>query len=139
MAAHVAAGRQRHGDRTQQHGNEARERQKAAGASTRIADLRAGIGDVVQAPLVQVIQETPPTADLTDEELAAAGCSFAMHAGVARYAVVKALQTVLSALQRDGKTRGVRDMMASFDEYNGVLGLNDWLALEERYLGATAR
>ena len=33
----------------------------------------------------------------------------------------------------------VRDRMASFDDYNGALGLEQWLALEERYLGAAPK
>lgn len=92
---------------------------------------------VVRAPLVCVIHEKPPTTELTDDLLNAAGCAFAVHAGVARYAIVKTLRTVLGALRRDGSTAGVRDMMASFEEYNAVLGMDEWLALEERYQGRT--
>ena len=51
-----------------------------------------------------------------------------------RYAVVKAVQDALVALHRDGHTQAVRDRMAGFDDYNGALGLEQWLALEERYL-----
>jgi len=91
------------------------------------------VADIVKAPLVAVIHEKPPTTELTDDLLSAAGCVFALHAGVARYAVVKALQTVLTALRRDGNTAAVRDMMASFEDYNKVLGMDDWLALEAKY------
>jgi 2-methylisocitrate lyase-like PEP mutase family enzyme len=93
------------------------------------------VADVVRAPLVTVIQEAPPTTLLTDGMLDAVGCAFAIHAGVVRYAVVKAVQDALTALHRDGNTASVRDAMGSFGDYNGVLGLDDWLALEERYLG----
>jgi 2-methylisocitrate lyase-like PEP mutase family enzyme len=93
------------------------------------------VAGVVRAPLVSVIQETPPTCDLTDEVLTRAGCAFALHAGIARYAVVKALQTALGALQREGGTGSVRGLMASFDEYNAVLGLDSWLSIERKYLG----
>ena len=55
------------------------------------------------------------------------GCAFAIHAGVVRYAVVKAVQDALSALHRDGNTEAVRDRMASFDDYNGALALEEWL------------
>jgi hypothetical protein len=41
----------------------------------------------------------------------------------------------MGALQRDGNTGAVRDMMASFEDYNAALGMNEWLALEQRYLG----
>jgi 2-methylisocitrate lyase-like PEP mutase family enzyme len=93
------------------------------------------VADVVRAPLVCVIQEAPPTTLLTDDMLNAVGCAMAIHAGVVRYAVVKALQDALGALHRDGNTESVRAQMGSFGDYNGVLGLDDWLALEQRYLG----
>lgn len=91
------------------------------------------VADVVKAPLVAVIHEKPPTTELTDDLLNEAGCVFALHAGVTRYAVVKALQTVLTVLRRDGNTAAVRDMMASFEDYNKVLGMDEWLALEAKY------
>lgn len=93
------------------------------------------VADVVRAPLVAVIQETPPTTLLTDEMLDSVGCAFAIHAGVVRYAVVKAVQDALGALHRDRNTAAVRELMGSFGDYNGVLGLDDWLAMEEKYLG----
>jgi len=58
---------------------------------------------------------------------------FALHAGTARYAVVKALQDAFEALHRDANTLAVRDRMASFDEYNRVLGLDEWLQLERQF------
>lgn len=89
---------------------------------------------VVRAPLVAVIQETPPTSALSDADLEAAGCVLALHAGTARYAAVKALQEAFGALRRDGHTVAVKDRMASFDEYNAVLGLDQWLSLERQLL-----
>lgn len=97
------------------------------------------VADVVRAPLVAVIQEAPPTTLLTDAQLDQVGCAFAIHAGVVRYAVVKAVQDALVALHRDGNTEAVRLHMAGFDDYNGVLGLDDWLALEQRHLGAAPK
>jgi 2-methylisocitrate lyase-like PEP mutase family enzyme len=94
------------------------------------------VAGVVRAPLVTVIQETPPSTELTDAILNEVGCAFALHAGVLRYAVVKAMQDVLGALHRDASTASVRGMMASFEEYNEALGLTEWLDLEQRYLGA---
>jgi len=97
------------------------------------------VAGIVRAPLVAVIQEAPPTTDLTDALLEEVGCAFAMHAGVTRYAVVKALQDALGALHRDGNTAAVRSGMASFNDYNAVLGLDKWLKLEEHYLGSPAQ
>jgi hypothetical protein len=56
-----------------------------------------------------------------------------------RYAVVKAVQDALVALHRDGNTESVRAMMGSFGDYNALLGLDEWLALEQRYLGAAPK
>lgn len=97
------------------------------------------VASVVRAPLVTVIQEAPPTTDLTDALLDEVGCVLALHAGVLRYAVVKAMQDVLGALHRDGNTAAVRDRMGSFDQYNAVLGLEGWMDLEQRYLGPAPR
>ena len=97
------------------------------------------VAGIVRAPLVTVIQESPPTTELTDAVLNEAGCAFALHAGVVRYAVVKALREALGALARDGNTASVRGMMASFEEYNAALGLEEWLSLEEKYLGPPRR
>ncbi len=97
------------------------------------AELRY-VADVVRAPLVTVIQEAPPTTELTDEMLDQVGCAFAIHAGVVRYAVVHAVQNALEALHRDGSTAAVRTTMASFTDYNAVLGLEGWLDTEQRYL-----
>lgn len=97
------------------------------------------VADVVRGPLVAVIQETPPTTLLTDDMLNATGCAFAIHAAVVRYAVVTAVHEVLAALHRDGNTEAVRERMSSFNQYNGALALDDWLALEARYLGAAPK
>jgi 2-methylisocitrate lyase-like PEP mutase family enzyme len=103
------------------------------GANT--PDELAYVADIVRAPLVAVIQETPPTTELTDAVLQEAGCIFALHAGVVRYAVVKAVTDVLTALHRDHNTAAVRDRMASFEQYNDALDLRRWLDLEQRYIG----
>jgi len=89
---------------------------------------------VIQAPLVTVIQEAPPTTLLTDELLREVGCVMALHAGVARYAVVKALQTVMATLRESGSTSSVSSMMSSFDDYNKVLELDQWLNIEKHFL-----
>lgn len=91
------------------------------------------LADVVKGPLVIVVDEAPPATELTDEMLESVGCVMAMHTGVTRYAVVKALETALSTLHRDGSTQNARHLMASFKEYNSALGLDDWLALETKY------
>jgi len=92
------------------------------------------VASVVKAPLVCVIQEAPPTTDLSDELLNEVGCALALHAGIARYSVVKALMKSYEALLTKGGTQSVKDMMASFDEYNDVLDLNKWLEIEDHFM-----
>ena len=91
------------------------------------------VADIAKAPLVVVVQEGGPTAELTNETLESVGCVFALHAGVARYAAVKALTDAFTALHQDSHTRTVRDRMASFDEYNQILGMDEWLQLEQQF------
>lgn len=88
---------------------------------------------MAKVPLVVVVQETGPTAELTDETLESVGCVFALHAATARYAVVKALKDSFNALHQDSHTRAVRERMATFEEYNHVLGMDQWLALERQF------
>ena len=103
----------------------------AMGANTP-SELRH-VADVAQAPLVVVVQEAGPTTELTNEMLESVGCVFALHAGVARYAAVKALQDAFTALHQDSHTRSVRERMASFEDYNQILGMDDWLQLERQF------
>ena len=94
------------------------------------------VASVVKAPLVCVIQEAPPTTDLSNELLNEVGCALALHAGTARYAVVKALMDAYKALLTDGHTQSVREKMATFDEYNNALDLNKWLEIENHFLAS---
>jgi len=91
------------------------------------------VADIAKAPLVVVVQEAGPTAELTNETLESVGCVFALHAGVARYAAVRALKDAFTALHQDSHTRTVRDRMSSFEEYNQILGMDEWLQLERQF------
>jgi len=91
------------------------------------------VANTAKAPLAVVIQEAGPTSELSNQTLESVGCVFALHAGTARYAVVKALQDTFQALHRDSHTRTVRDRMASFDDYNQILGMDEWLQIERQF------
>jgi hypothetical protein len=43
---------------------------------------------------------------------------------------VKKLREVLAIMRKDGSTRALRHEMCNLDEYNKVLGMDDWLSLE---------
>lgn len=91
------------------------------------------VANIAKAPLAVVIQEAGPTSELSNQTLESVGCVFALHAGTARYAVVKALQDTFQALHRDSHTLTVRDRMASFDDYNQILGMDEWLQIERQF------
>jgi 2-methylisocitrate lyase-like PEP mutase family enzyme len=91
------------------------------------------VASVVRAPLLCVIHESGPTVELTDDLLTRVGCALAVHAGTARYAIVKALYDSLGTLRRDGNTAACRGALATFEQYNAALGMDDWLGREARY------
>jgi len=97
------------------------------------------VASIVKAPLVCVIQESPPTTELTDALLNEVGCSLALHAGIARYAVVKSLMDAYKALMVHGSTQSVKDKMATFEEYNDALDLNNWLEIEKYFLSTSTK
>ena len=98
------------------------------GADT--ADELERVAEVVRGPLMTVLHEHPPSGDLDDAFLRSVGCVIAIHSGVLRYAVVKKLREVLATMRQDGSTRALRHEMCNLAEYNKVLGLDDWQALE---------
>jgi 2-methylisocitrate lyase-like PEP mutase family enzyme len=77
-----------------------------------------------------VLLEHPPSGDLDDAFLRSVGCVIAIHSGVLRYVVVKKLREVLATMRQDGSTRALRHEMCNLEEYNKVLGIDDWLSLE---------
>ncbi len=88
------------------------------------------VAEVVRGPLMTVLHEHPPSGDLDDAFLRSVGCVIAIHSGVLRYAVVKKLREVLATMRQDGSTRALRHEMCNLEEYNKVLGIDDWLSLE---------
>jgi hypothetical protein len=43
------------------------------------------------------------------------------------------LKDAFTALHQDSHTRTVRDRMSSFEEYNQILGMDEWLQLERQF------
>lgn len=94
------------------------------------ADELERVAEVVRGPLMTVLHEHPPSGDLDDAFLRSVGCVIGIHSGVLRYAVVKNLRMILATMRQDESTSALRHEMCSLDEYNKVLGLDDWLALD---------
>jgi len=57
----------------------------------------------------------------------------AAYAGIARYTVVKAVQESLGLLRRDGHSRNYRELMASFEEWNRVVGFDEYVEIEGKF------
>ena len=68
------------------------------------ADIRTAAAGV-HGPLAIVMDERGEAGDLNADELTEMGLAMAAYAGIARYTVVKAVQTSLAHLRRDGHTR----------------------------------
>ena len=49
--------------------------------------------------------------------------------------IIPVVRARLAALKRDGTIAGIADELASFDEYNALLGLAEFEALERRAQG----
>ena len=66
--------------------------------------------------------------------LEAAGYRLASYPGVVRYAVVRAVREALAHLKRHRSSVGIRDRLASVDEYFSAVDLEQYLALERDVL-----
>jgi 2-methylisocitrate lyase-like PEP mutase family enzyme len=88
----------------------------------------------VQGPVAIVVDERGATGALSRKELSHIGVKLALYAGAVRYTVVEAVQRTLAALHRDGSSLGYRDAMATFQEWNRVVGFADYVELERRFV-----
>jgi 2-methylisocitrate lyase-like PEP mutase family enzyme len=70
----------------------------------------------------------------TAAQLEALGFRIAIYPGLARYAAGFGIRHALDALRREGNTKGARDRMLSFKDYNEALKLDDIVEWEGKYL-----
>jgi methylisocitrate lyase len=66
--------------------------------------------------------------------LASAGYKIASFPGVVRYTVVRAVRENLAHLMKHKSTVGIRDRMATVEEYFATVDLNRFLDLEKELL-----
>ena len=90
--------------------------------------------DVVKAPLIIIVEERGPLAALSRAEIAALGFSVAVYPGLVRYSMVGAARRALATLRRDGSTTAVRADMATADEWNTLLGMDEYVEIEQRFV-----
>jgi 2-methylisocitrate lyase-like PEP mutase family enzyme len=70
---------------------------------------------------------------LTPSQLQPLGYKVVFWPCTALYAVLKTLEEVFGQLQKTGTTLSVADRLHSFHEFNQLVGLNEYSALEIKY------
>ena len=91
------------------------------------------VSDAIDKPLTVNMDEAGGASLLDLAELQAMGYRLASYAGTVRYSVAWAVQNALAELKATGTTRGIRDRMISFAEYNDILGLEQIKELGDRF------
>jgi 2-methylisocitrate lyase-like PEP mutase family enzyme len=104
---------------------------------------------LTEAELAQIARDLPVpqianivhgglTPHLSQAKLAQMGFGLVLYANASLQAALKASQTVLTALKRDGSLDAVADQLADFEERQRAVGKDTYDALERRYAVAPA-
>ena len=91
------------------------------------------IGHRLPPPLVANMVEQGATPDLDLAELAAIGFSWVVYPVAGLFAATHAMRGLYARLRADGTTRGFRDRLVSFPEFNDLIGLDQKYALDARF------
>lgn len=83
--------------------------------------------------LVANMVEGGKTPILKAEELQQLGFKIVFWPCTALYTVARVLGQILSELKKSGTTEACRDLMLSFNEFNQLVGLEQYLLLDQRY------
>jgi 2-methylisocitrate lyase-like PEP mutase family enzyme len=86
-------------------------------------------------PLMANMVEFGKTPQLTAAELGRIGFSLVIHPGSVTRTVVRSVRRLLGELATTGTTKGLRDEMATFEEVNRLVGLDDLNEWERRISG----
>lgn len=92
--------------------------------------IRKAIPDV---PLVANIIEGGKTPALSARELQAMGYEICFCSLTAVLVSAKAIMKAMVHLRKEGSSAGLADEMFSFDEFNELIGLKEYSALEKRF------
>ncbi len=114
---------------------------RAAGADVIFVELKQAseeelkrVTGEIDAPHLVNVDEAGKVARLSAADLERLGFRLAIYPGLARYAAGYGIREALKALRTDGSTKGARDRMLTFMEYNDVLRLPDIEDWERRFL-----
>jgi methylisocitrate lyase len=87
----------------------------------------------VRGPLVANMLERGVTPLMGPKELKELGFDLIVWPLAPLYSVAKSLTDVYMTLRRDGSTLAILDKLMPFDEFNGIVGLNEKYALDAKY------
>jgi methylisocitrate lyase len=87
----------------------------------------------VPGPLVANMLERGVTPLMGPKELKELGFDLIVWPLAPLYSVAKSLTDVYTTLRRDGSTMAILDQLMPFDDFNGIVGLNEKYALDEKY------
>jgi 2-methylisocitrate lyase-like PEP mutase family enzyme len=87
----------------------------------------------VRGPLVANMLERGITPLMGPQELKELGFDLIVWPLAPLYSVAKSLTDVYTTLRRDGSTLAILDKLMPFDEFNGIVGLNEKYALDAKY------
>ena len=87
----------------------------------------------VAGPLVANMLERGVTPLMGPKELKDLGFDLIVWPLAPLYSVAKSLTDVYTTLRRDGSTLGILDRLMAFDDFNGIVGLNEKYALDAKY------
>lgn len=114
-------------------------RYKEAGADAlfveapRSKDELARIAKELPAPLVANMLEGGVTPLLTKDELEKIGFQLIVCPLTALYASAKAMQDMFQLIKTAGTTSSALDRLIPFQQFNEIIGLDNYYALDERY------
>jgi len=91
------------------------------------------ISKQVSGPLVANMLERGVTPLMGPKELKELGFDLIVWPLAPLYSVAKSLTDVYTTLRRDGSTLGILDQLMAFDDFNGIVGLNEKYALDTKY------
>ena len=91
------------------------------------------ISKQVSGPLVANMLERGVTPLMGPKELKELGFDLIVWPLAPLYSVAKSLTDVYTTLRRDGSTLGILDRLMAFDDFNGIVGLNEKYALDTKY------
>ncbi len=86
------------------------------------------------APLLAILDSSGRTPTAAPKELERLGIKIGIFPTAIVMSMIPALRRIFAILHKDGSLASVKDDLASFDEYHGILGLAEIQTLERRYI-----